>query len=210
MVTSLLFHQYLGLHILWWLSWRTPLTIQGLVLTLEDFAQGVCRHLCGPIFRVLIYQSLRPISFHNLIKLLSVRCIPKNSIYSALHNTTLILGWGAASINQYSLCMCWFLIPITVNRNTFMFKSRNGKFPFELVFSRVKCKFGWTVLAASRPQLGTPLTVLTMSSTYLKNNFTCWTSFSLFLARQQLSQYHSLSVIGAYKSMNSIPHFRRY
>ena len=39
----------------------------GLTLTLVDFAQGVCRHLCGAIFRVLICQSLRPISFHSLI-----------------------------------------------------------------------------------------------------------------------------------------------
>ena len=110
LVTSILHHQHWGLPILWWLNWQTPLTIQGLALTLDDLAQGVWSHLCGPIFRVLIWQPLRPISFHSLIKLLPAGCNPKNPDYSALDNTTLILSWGAASIDQYSPYICLFLI----------------------------------------------------------------------------------------------------
>ena len=42
---------------------------------------------------------------------LPARCTPKNPVYSALDNTTLILILSAASIVQYSPCTCWFLIP---------------------------------------------------------------------------------------------------
>ena len=59
---AFLHNQHWGLHILWWLSWWTPLTIQGLALTLDDFAQGVCRHVCGRFFGVLICLPLRSIS----------------------------------------------------------------------------------------------------------------------------------------------------
>ena len=94
--------------------------------------------------------------------------------------------------------------------DTLMFKSRNGKFPSELVLSRVNCRFGRRELAASRRQLGSPLTVLTRSSTYPRNIFTWRVSFSLFLARQQLSQYQTISLIDAYTSSDFFPHFRWY
>ena len=37
---------------------------------------------------------------------------------------------------------------------------------------------------------------------YLRNNFTCEVYFSLFLARQQLSQYQAISVTNAYTSLD--------
>ena len=58
---------------------KNSLTIQWLAITLDEFAQVICRHLCGPIFRVLIFQPLRPFSFHSLIKLILVLCTPENS-----------------------------------------------------------------------------------------------------------------------------------
>ena len=65
-------------------------------------------------------------------------------------------------------------------------------------------------MAASRIQLGSHLSVLTMSSTYLRNNYTWGVSFNLFLKRQQLSQYQAISVIDAYTSSDNFPHFKCY
>ena len=67
-------------------------------------------------------------------------------------------------------------------------------------------RFGVGEMAASTLQVRSPLTVLTMSSTYLSNNFTCGLSFSLFLARQQLSKYQTISFVDAYASSDIIQH----
>ena len=177
----------------------------GLVLTLDYFAQGVWSHLCGPFYRVLICQPLRLISFHRLIKMLQLDVLIK---------TLCTVPWITRRLYwvQYSPVSVtfWYQLQVTpLPCDTFMFKSRNGKFLSELVSSRVNCRFGWRKLAASRRE-GYPLTVLTMSSPYLRNNFTCGVSFSLFLARQQLSQYQTISVIDAYTSSDIFPHFRWY
>ena len=55
-------------------------------------------------------------------------------------------------------------------KSTLTFKSKTTKLPLLSSSSTVNCKFGCNLLAASRTTPGSPLTVLTMSSTYLKKN----------------------------------------
>ena len=55
--------------------------------------------------------------------------------------------------------------------STLTFKSKKAKLPLKSSSSMVNCKIGCNLLAASRTNPGLPLTVLTMSSTYLRKNF---------------------------------------
>ena len=50
-----------------------------------------------------IYQLLRPVNFHSIIKLLQIKY---KTMYSALDNTTLVLSLGAALIVQGSRSIC--------------------------------------------------------------------------------------------------------
>ena len=118
LLVSILHYQHWRLLILWWLSWKTPLTAQWLALAHDDFAQAKCSHNCRTKYWVLVCQPLSPNSFHSLIKLLQVRCTLNDFMYSALDNTTLVLSWDAAPLTHYTSIICWFLIPIGVNQLT--------------------------------------------------------------------------------------------
>ena len=50
----------------------------------------------------------------------------KNPVYSALDSTMLILSWGAASIVQYSPCICWLFVPMLQKCNNSWYVQVDG------------------------------------------------------------------------------------
>ena len=93
----------------------------------------------------------------------------------------------------------WYHLHMTFfPESTLTFKSKKAKRLLGLNSSMVNCKFGCNYLAASRTTPGLPLTVLTMSSTYLGKIFTPFSVRSGSCYFLQVMQNHTDSAMSAY------------
>ena len=74
----------------------------------------------------------------------------------------------------------------------------------------VNCKFGCNLLAASRTNTGSPLKVLTMSSTYLRKTLTPFSARSAYCCFLLALQYHTVSSMSAYSDSDMLTHLKWY
>ena len=109
-----------------------------------------------------------------------------------------------------SVCF-WYKPHVTFfPESTLTFNSKKDKLPSLSSSSMVNCKFGCNLLAASRTIPGSPLTLLTMSSTYLRKTLTPITVRSVSCCFLQVMQYHTVSAISAYLNSDMLPHPKWY
>ena len=84
-----------------------------------------------------------------------------------------------------------------------IFKSKNVKLLLLSKSSMVNSKIGCNLVAVSRTTTGSPLTVPTMSSTYLAKILTPFSVRSAFCCS---ICYHTVSAIFAYSDSHMLPH----
>ena len=95
--------------------------------------------------------------------------------------------------------------------STLTFKSKKAILPSVTISSsRVNCKFGCNLTAASRTTSGSPLTVLTMSSTYLRKTLTPISVRSASCCFLHFLQYHTVSAMSGYWDSCMLPHAKWY
>ena len=90
------------------------------------------------------------------------------------------------------------------------FKSKKAKLPLLSSYFKVNCKFGCNLLAASRTNPRSPLTVLTMSSLYLRKTLTPFSARSASCCFLQAMQNHTVSAMSAHSDSNLLHHPKWY
>ena len=90
--------------------------------------------------------------------------------------------------------------------STLTFKSKNAKLPLLSSSYMVNCKFECNLMAASWTTPRSPLTLLNMSSTYLRKTLTPFTVLSHPCFFLQVMQYLTVSAMSAYSDSDMLPH----
>ena len=99
----------------------------------------------------------------------------------------------------------WYHPHVTFfSESTLTFKPKKAKLTLLSSSSMVNCKFGCNLLAASRTNPRSPLTDLTMTSTYLRKTLTPFTARSASCCFLQAIQYQTVSAMSAYSDSDML------
>ena len=93
---------------------------------------------------------------------------------------------------------------------TLTFKTKKDKLPLLPSSSTANCKVGCNLLAIPRTTPGSTLTVLTISSSYLRITSTPFSFRSASCCFLQDKPYHTVSAMFAYTNSNMLPHSSWY